>query len=366
MLGKAHGKDLGEEMKEKIMKKTGKGKMMRCFLTMIMAMTMVGISTISGFAEVVSLEDTWEGIKYSQAAILYEATTDTVLYEKDADVQRSPASMTKVMTAIIVLEQNPNLEGELTVNPKAVKHYYCSSMEMTHLEAGEVISYEDCMNYMLIPSANEAATAFAFELGDGDIHNFIDMMNEKAKELGCESTSFQDPTGISPHLTTARDMVKIVQYAMTFDKFREIVGKGQGTVPASNKRDKSFDYYTTNYVSFPDDRYECPYTQYMKGVKTGYTPAAGWCFAGCMERDGLVYYSVVMGGELQEYTDGERVIQGDFIDTINLYRMTDGVTKEDLEAMHPVTVPVWLVAVVGGVLSAMIVYVVARKRRRNQ
>ena len=76
-----------------------------------------------------------------------------------------------------------------------------------------------------------------------------------------------------------------------------------------------------------------PYSQYVTGVKTGWTPAAGWCFSGCMEKDGLVWYSVVMGGD-EEWYDEERIIQGDFRDTINLYSLTDGVTAEQLEAMH--------------------------------
>ncbi|MGC2873897.1 D-alanyl-D-alanine carboxypeptidase family protein [Ihubacter sp. mB4P-1] len=273
----------------------------------------------------------------SKAAILYEATTGTVLYEKNADERRAPASMTKVMTAILVLEQNPNLEGELTVSKDAVRRYYCSSMEpQKHLLEGEVISYEECMKYLLIPSGNEAATAFAFDMCD-DYKDFIAMMNEKAEELGCENTQFQDCIGLASgeHYTTPRDMVKICEYAMQFDKFRECVSKSEGVVPASNVRDEGFAYETTNRVKFPDDRYESPYSQYMTGVKTGYTPAAGWCFAGCMEKDGLVFYSVVMGGELKDYKDGERVVQGDFLDTINLYSLTDGLTAENIEERYP-------------------------------
>ena len=275
-------------------------------------------------------------LSHVKSGILYEATTGTVIYEKDADMQLPPASMTKVMTAILVLEENPELEGELTVDERAVSSLYCSSMvPLKHLEAGEVISYKDCMRYLLVPSGNEAATAFAFAIA-GDMYDFLDMMNEKAKELGCTDTHFQDPTGISAtdHYTTARDMVKICEYAMSFDAFREAVSHSDGEVPPSNVRDEGFTYETTNYVMFPDDRYESPYAEYMTGVKTGWTPAAGWCFSGCMERDGLVYYSVVMGGEELPYEDGERIVQGDFLDTIELYTLTD-----DLKAAGPEELP---------------------------
>lgn len=265
-------------------------------------------------------------ITHAKAGILYEATTDTVIYEKNKDMQLPPASMTKVMTAILVLEANPELEGELTVDPRAVSSMYCSSMvPLKHLKEGEVISYRDCMRYLLVPSGNEAATAFAFEIA-GDMTDFVDMMNEKAKELGCENTNFEDPTGLSGngHYTTAEDMVKICEYAMSFDRFREAVSYADGEVPPSNARDEGFTYETTNYVKFPDDRYESPYSRYVTGVKTGWTPAAGYCFSGCMEKDGLVFYSVILGGEELPY-DEERIIQGDFLDTIELYGLTDSL-----------------------------------------
>ena len=275
-------------------------------------------------------------ISHAKAGILYEATTDTVIYAKNADMKLPPASMTKVMTAILVLEENPELKGQLTVDERAVSSLYCGYMvPQKHLEEGEVISYKDCMRYLLVPSGNEAATAFAFEIV-GDMGKFLDMMNAKAKELGCENTNFQDPTGLSAseHYTTPEDMVKMCKYAMSFEQFREAVSYPDGEVPASNVRDEGFTYETTNRVMFPDDRYESPYSQYMTGVKTGWTPAAGYCFSGCMEKDGLVYYSVVMGGEEFPYKDGERVVQGDFVDTIELYSLTEG-----LKAVGPDDVP---------------------------
>lgn len=312
------------------------------------------------FATELSGEDI---IKNSKAGILYEATTGTVVCEKNADMQLPPASMTKVMTAILVLEKNPTLEGELTVNKNAVRHYYCSYMEpQRHLLAGEVISYEECMKYLLIPSGNEAATAFAFELCD-TFSEFIDMMNAKAKELGCENTNFKDPVGLSSsdHYTTPRDMVKICEYAMQFDKFREIVAMEDGAVPASNVREKGFDYYTTNYVKYPDDRYESPYSQYVTGIKTGYTPAAGWCLSSCMEKDGLVWYTVVMGGDELDNGDG-RILQGDFIDTIALYEQTEGLTADDLK--KPVS-PLLIGGIAIAAIAVIVLVFFAMKKKKT-
>ena len=296
------------------------------------------------------------------AAILYEVTTGTVLYEKNADEQRLPASMTKIMTAILVLDQNPQLEGEFTVSDDAVSPYYCSYMiPQKHLLGGEVISYEDCMRFMLVQSANDAANALAFEIG-GSMKGFTDMMNAKAEELGCESTHFSDPSGLSSykHYTSARDMVKMAEYAMQFEKFRELVLQDGGTIPPSNKRQKGFDYEPVNGMVFPDERCDNPYVQYMKGIKDGWIPQSGYCYTGCMEKDGLVWYSVVFGGE--DIPDGSGgYLQGAYVDTVALYDMTQGLTAEDLKKPNPA---IWItVIVIAAAVAAACVFVWRRKKK---
>lgn len=285
--------------------------MKRCFLLLIIAAL---LST-----GVFALEP--PTTEHVRTAILYEATTDTVLYEKSADLGGAPASMTKVMTAILVLEQNPTLEGKLTVAEDALKSQYCSWLDNKHLLVGEVISVRECMKYLLIPSGNEAATSLACHIA-GSVPAFVERMNEKAAELGCTDTHFDDCVGLASgtHRTTPRDMLTMVQYAMQFDAFREIVAMKSGMVPASNMRARGFRYSTTNRVMDPRSRkyYESENAPYVIGVKTGTTNAAGYCFAGCMERDGLVFYSVVMhGGDVQ--MDDGLSYQGNFLDTIELY-----------------------------------------------
>ena len=297
------------------------------------------------------------------AAILYEATTGTVLDEKNADEQLLPASMTKIMTAILVLEQNPQLEGEFTVSDDAVSSYYCSYMiPQMHLLGGEVISYEDCMRFMLVRSANDAANALAFEIG-GSMKGFTDMMNAKAEELGCENTHFSDPSGLSAykHYTSARDMIKMAEYAMQFEKVRELVLQDGGTIPPSNKRQKGFDYGSVNGMVFPDAGFEQPYVQYMKGIKDGWIPQSGYCYTGCMEKDGLIWYSAVFGGE--DIPDGNGgYLQGAYVDTVALYDMTEGLTAEDLKT--PKTA-IWitLVVIAAAVLAAG-VFIQHRKKKQ--
>lgn len=258
----------------------------------------------------------------TKSAILYEETSDTVIYEKNKDRQSQPASMTKVMTAIIVLEDNPELEGSLTVDPRALKRFYCSWKDQEkHLEPEEEISCYECMKFMLLFSANEATNAFAFSMYD-DYSDFVDRMNKKAEELGCKNTNFADTSGLSTlNLTTPEDMVKICKEAMKYEKFREIVKSTEGELPVSNKRTEPTPYETYLRVMTGDERYESPYGQYIVGIKTGWIPASGYCYSCCMEKDGYRFYSVVMGGEETE-VDGVWA-QGDFLDTINLLKLTD-------------------------------------------
>lgn len=258
----------------------------------------------------------------SKAAILYEETSDTVIYEKNKDMPLPPASMTKVMTAIIVLEDNPELEGTLTVDPRALKRFYCSWKDQEkHLEAEEEISCYECMKFMLLFSANEATNAFAFSMYD-DYGDFVDRMNKKAEELGCKNTQFVDTSGLSTmNKTTPADMVKICREAMKNEKFREIVRSEKGELPVSNKRTEPMPYETLLRLIYPDDRYESPYSEYIIGIKTGWIPASGYCYSCCMEKDGYVFYSVVMGGEETEVNG--KWAQGDFVDTLALLQLTD-------------------------------------------
>ena len=310
-----------------------------------------------------------EYFSHCKAGILYEATTDTVLYEKNADEPLIPASMTKVMTAIVTLEHNPDLSGELTVCEDAVSDYYCSWMDYPHLVAGETISYYQCVEYMMLPSANEAANALAFELGSGDRAAFVQEMNDKAADLGCESVYYLDPHGLSTaNRVSARDMVTISQYAMSFPVLKEILSHESGVIPANDLRSVDIEYSSILYPMWPDDRYENPYSDYITGLKTGWIPQSGYNYACCMEKDGLEYYIVAMGGDEEEYPDGSgRVWQGDFRDVIEILSLTDGLTADDLNAMHGGSAQpaVYIVTIGAGILGAAVIVLLIFIGKRN-
>ncbi len=271
---------------------------------------------------------------YVNFAILYEESTGTVMYTKMPDRTNAPASMTKVMTALLVLEHNPTLEGSTVVPPEAVSEKYCYWMDTWHLEAGEEVTIWDLMNYLLIVSGNEAATTLAAYVA-GDIDTFIGMMNDKAKELGMTKTHYEDPHGLSEqNRITCEDMLILCREAMKNETFREIVSKPNGTMPATNKHHKPYRYNTTNRVMSPRNipEYENEFSDDIVGIKTGYISVAGYNLSCCMEYDeqDMTVYSVVMNGK----SINDRL--GSHLETINLMRWARTFHKETVAAGEPI------------------------------
>lgn len=239
-------------------------------------------------------------VKNAPIALLYEETTDTVLFSREADKPNPPASMTKVMTATLVLEYDPELKGTMVVPEEAMSKENCSWLDTDHLEVGEEVSVWDLMNYLLIASGNEAATTLAIYVA-GDIPTFVDMMNKKAAELGMTSTHYVDPHGLSsvPQLITANDMLKLCRYAMKNDTFRKIVSTREGSIPASNKRSEAFCFRNSNSVLDPlgNRFYDTGFSDDIIGIKTGYIPDSGMNLSCAMRHGELRFYSVVMKGK---------------------------------------------------------------------
>ena len=217
----------------------------------------------------------------SDSAILIEATTGRVIFEKNADVPRPPASMTKMMTCILGIEYLQPTD-KLTISPAAAATEY-SSLE---LQAGDVISANDLLQGMMLVSDNGGAVAVAQAVG-GNIPRFAEMMNDKAKEIGCLNTTFVNPHGLTTtgHLSTARDMAKIAAYCMKNSQFRNYVGKNIANVHVTQP-ERTFDALNTNKLL---ETY-----QGLTGIKTGYTDAAGGCLAASAKRGDIELIAVVM------------------------------------------------------------------------
>ena len=260
-------------------------------------------------------------IENSRMAILYEETTDTYLYLKNENDLNPPASMTKVMTAMLVLEYDPDLSGTAKVSADAVSYRYCSDMDDFHLVEGEEIPVAELMDYFLIVSANEAANVLA-EYVAGDIDTFIGMMNDKAAELGMTDTVYYDAHGLSESSRiSCRDMLTLCRYAMQNEKFVGIVSKERGTLPANEVRTKHHNFKSFNRCMFPNgiSDYRTGFEQDICGIKTGFISKSQGNFSSHMQHGDLSFYGVVMHA-VEYKTDSGIEVEGRFADMASLFR----------------------------------------------
>ncbi|OUP39086.1 D-alanyl-D-alanine carboxypeptidase family protein [Olsenella sp. An188] len=227
----------------------------------------------------------------SPAAFLVDPVTGTVLLEKNADEQREPASTTKVMTALVVLE-NADLDDQVTVEASDFDEVTADS-SVAGLVAGETLSVRDLLACLLLPSGNDASYVLARYVA-GDWQSFVAMMNEKAAELGCTGTHFANPCGLpdDAHYTTARDLATIFSAAAEHPEFVEIAGSATWDLPATSGN-PARTLRTTDLLVDPES------PVYMDGVvtagKTGYTGDAGKCLVVGAEKDGMSLVGVVLG-----------------------------------------------------------------------
>lgn len=216
----------------------------------------------------------------AQTAILIEANSGEVLYEKKADAKAYPASITKIMTALLAIE-NGDLDKIVKVPQNAVGVEGSS----IYLEKEEKISLRDLVYGLMLRSGNDAAIAISEEIG-GSVENFVIMMNKRARELGAYNTHFMNPNGLHhpEHYTTARDMAIISKAAMENNEFKEIA-KAKSWV--TNRGEGKYNYfYNKNKVVY---QYEGG-----TGIKIGFTKAAGRTLVASSERNGMELICVVM------------------------------------------------------------------------
>lgn len=205
------------------------------------------------------------------SAILIEAKTGSILYAKNAEEQLFPASITKVMTALLTIE-NCSLDETVTFSYRATHELEENSSGIARTE-GEEMSVRDCLYALLIASANEVAQALAEHIS-GSFESFADLMNQRASELGCTNTHFSNPSGLNnpEHYTSARDMALIMREAVDNPTFLEIASTPRYTIPATNKHSEPLQITMKHQMLLNGaDHYE-----YAVAGKTGYTSLAGY------------------------------------------------------------------------------------------
>lgn len=225
--------------------------------------------------------------------MLMQTDTGKILYEKNIDEKIYPASITKLMTAILVVE-NSELDEIVTVSQNAVTSVP-SGYVNANLQVGEELTVENLLYAMLIPSANDAANALAEHVA-GSIESFSTMMNTKAKELGCTGSNFTNPSGLheEEHYTTVRDLSLISKEAIENETIRKIIETSSYSLKETNKYDKTDRMFTTtNYMKIKSlSNFYC---DYCIGGKTGYTGEAKNCVVEFAQKDGIELTAIVMG-----------------------------------------------------------------------
>ena len=283
----------------------------RAGMVIVAACTMAGSLCYS--PNQIKAEEYWpEGPAIaSPSAIVMEVNTGTILYDKNSHVQYYPASITKILTTYLTLE-NCDLNEKVVFSEDAV---YKNEGDTSHIwrDIGEEMTIEQCLYGVMLASANECAYEVAQYVGTkkgGDYSTFIDMMNEEAKSLGCTDTHFNNANGLpyEEHYTSAYDMALISCEAYKNEDFRIITGTETYTIPPTNKHDEPT--YLSNHHNILHFYNTGKYVnEYCTGGKTGYTIAANSTLVTYAEKNGITLCVVVMNAQAPDhYTDTNTLI----------------------------------------------------------
>lgn len=283
-------------------------------------------------------ENLTEDQLYAKSAILIEASTGEVIFEKNADEMMFPASTTKILTTLLGIELG---DMNATVTLDTVAANIPSDSSTIPLSVGETINFQDLLYATMVRSGNEGANLIA-QTVSGSIGAFVDLMNQTAQMLGCTSTHFANANGLHDdyHYTTARDMSKIARTAMQNETFRNIVKTYSYRLPRSNlQRSRVIIGNSDNWLN-PSEENEYFYPN-ATGIKTGYHARAGYCYVGSAERDGVSLISVLFyTSRSGRWTDSKKLMEYGFsqfvsVTPLELYQMnptvveTSGYSMED-------------------------------------
>lgn len=266
-----------------------------------------------------SYDDVMESMGlYSDCLLLVSSDNSEVIFEKNAGKQTSPASLTKIITSIVVLENCEDLNQLVTVSESAIRELDGTGSSLGGLQVGEQVTVYDLLCNLLLQSANEAATALADFISGNDRAKFIGMMNEVAQRLECNDSHFVNPHGLDDddQYVTAEDMAKFVAHAMSFPVFEEIFSKFTYTLKATNLQEERAIRNTNGMMNIAIDDYYC---EYVKGGKTGSTSIAGRCIVAVASNDGYNYIGVALNSTMND-VDGDGVNEnGAFLDCKEMF-----------------------------------------------
>lgn len=272
-----------------------------------------------------------------EALYLLNLDTDTVAYEKNSDKIMFPASLTKIMTYIITAEHVKDFDHTIiTIRKELIDKLLGTGSSIANIKANDNLTVTQLLHCLMIKSGNDAALVLADYVGNGNIDNFVKMMNDKATELGCKNTHFMNPHGLHDenHYTTAKDLSIIAKYAMTLPNFIDISSSSTSYIMGEDK----YPLVTTNsMIDLPrGGKY---YYQYARGIKTGHTDEAGYCLVSSAVHNGYSYLCVALGAPIKD-TAGNKVTDNyAMLDSKSLYKwaLTNLELKPVLKKNDPLT-----------------------------
>lgn len=278
----------------------------KIFVTLIILIFIINISISLSYSEPPKI--------LAEAAILIDSSSEKIIYSKKEKERMYPASTTKILTAILTIE-NCNLEDIVTVPYEAISSIP-SGYSVAALQPGEQLTVEQLLLVMMVHSANDAANVLAYHIS-GSIDNFAILMNTKVSELSLTDTHFTNPSGMhnENHYSTAYDLAIIMKYCMKNSTFRNISSQKYCKIPATNKYEERV-FNTTNELLIYDNREveSNYYYKYAIAGKTGYTTQAKNCLISVSNKDGFELICVVLSAGL--YPNN---LSAKFIDTKSLF-----------------------------------------------
>lgn len=294
----------------------------------------------------------------AQAAILIDSSSGEVFYDKASEQRMFPASTTKIMTAILTLE-NGNLNDVVTVPYSAISSIP-AGYSIAALQADEQLTVNQLLQVLMVYSANDAANVLAFYIS-GSIEEFANLMNQKASELGMTNTHFTNPSGMQNenHYTTAHDLAILMKYCMENNTFRHLAGLKSCSIPATNKY-QARSFTTTNNLLINNETNVAndSYYEYAIAGKTGFTSEAGNCLVSVSNKDGFELICVVLAaginanGSSSKFSDSKKLFefgyanygfktlieQGYTASSISIPNATDDTKDLDLVASSTISV----------------------------
>lgn len=297
----------------------------------------VTVLVLMNAAPAVSFGETPPPAILAETGVVIDAKTGQVLYDKNMNEQREPASTTKVITALLALE---NLDLGKTVTIDAETPFTEGSR--VYLLEDENIKVEQLLYALLLESANDAAVALGKEIA-GSVPAFADLMNNRAKELGAKNTNFVNPNGLHEegHLTTAYDLAMIAKAAMKNEEFRKLVTTYRYVIPATNKQDTRY-LYNTNRLIY-DEKTKVLVNGVQRpakydgatGIKTGYTSHAGGCLiAGAMRGDTELITVVMKSTDEGRFADSIALMDYAFANYKSVKAMDAGTILGEIPVKH--------------------------------